>query len=166
MKTGHAFAIGNGVYDHSTTFAELAYAVADAHDVFQLLTGSPCAVFQPDSAGCHANLSMSEFQARLDDFLQQLEAGETAFIYFAGHAKAIGGKRLHLAMRDTDPSRLVRTGFAVEQFVSYFDERSIRSYIVVLDCCRAGLALQSPGVRQLYWFSENRNFAFERLATV
>lgn len=148
MKTGHAFVIGNGIYDHSTAFAELAYAVADAHDVFQLLTESPYAVFQPDSAGCHANLSLSEFEARLDDFLQQLQAGETAFIYFAGHAQAIGGKRLHLAMRDTDPSRLVRTGFAVEQLVSYFDERSIRSYVVVLDCCRAGLALQSPGVRQ------------------
>lgn len=50
-------------------------------------------------------------------------------------------------MQDTDPNALVNTGLSADQLVMHLEEKQIGRYVIVFDCCRAGAALSSPGVR-------------------
>jgi cold shock CspA family protein len=74
---------------------------------------------------------------------------DMVLIYYAGHARVVGGKRLFLATQDSGTGRglLAATAFSVDNFLPYFEEKKVSRYVVVLDCCRAGVALNTPGTR-------------------
>lgn len=142
-----AFVLGNSEYTNSE-FPLIEYAERDASRTFKLLTNSASSIFDPKMSMLKINVKYSEFDDILGKFFEPISQNDLVLIYFAGHAKTlVGKKRLFLTMTNTEPNRLARTAFDVDGFLPYLEEKNINRYVVILDCCRAGTALESPGVR-------------------
>jgi tetratricopeptide (TPR) repeat protein len=146
MSRCHALVIGNAEYTDSASFEPLKYAVSDAEEIFQLLIDSPTAIFDKATSVCHRNLDWEAMLHALSAFFAPVQPSDLVLIYFAGHGEPLGNKRLALIMRNTVKHDLAGTAFNVERFVDYFEDKKLQRYIVILDCCRAGKALKSPGV--------------------
>jgi uncharacterized caspase-like protein len=147
MVTRFAFVLGNGNYKCEKDFPRIDYAPNDAVRVFETLTGSPAGLFAQQQSVLKQNQLIQEVYTHLRNFFRPITQDDFVLTYFACHAKLIGGRRLVLAMQDTEPNELASTGLAVEQLIAYLEEKQVRRYVIVLDCCRAGAALTSPGVR-------------------
>jgi uncharacterized caspase-like protein len=147
MTTRLAFILGNGRYTSEKDFPKIDHAPKDAEKVFETLTARSTGLFSADKSIVAKNQSIQKLRNRLRAFFAHVKREDFVLIYFACHAKLIGGRRLVLAMRDTKPTELASTGLAVDQLIAYLDEKQVQRYVIVLDCCRAGAALGSPGVR-------------------
>ena len=145
MPQHHALIIGNSEYD-DTEFEHLKYARKDAEDVHALLTDSPSAIFFPGTSRCLPNLNHDTLRQQLRIFFKNVESDDLVLVYFAGHAEKLGSK-LFLIMKDSEKGNLAGSAFNVEDLIPYFEEKKLKRYIVVLDCCQAGQAVHSPGVR-------------------
>lgn len=144
----HALVIGNSEYHHADEFPTIQYARNDAERIFKLLTASDSSIFSPETSILKSNITYDEIDDILDVFFAPIQSYDLVLIYFAGHAKAFPrNKRLFLAMKNTNHTRLARTAFSVDKFLDFLLEKNIGRYIVTLDCCRAGTALDSPGVQ-------------------
>jgi tetratricopeptide (TPR) repeat protein len=146
MSRCHALVIGNSKYINSDSFEQLKYAENDADEVFHLLTDSPASIFDKDTSACHKNLSWQSVPHLLSEFFKPVKPSDLVLIYFAGHGELLGKNRLSLIMKDTEKNNLAGTAFNTERFVDYFEDKKLYRYIVILDCCRAGKALKSPGI--------------------
>jgi uncharacterized caspase-like protein len=147
MTEYHALVIGNSLYENKVEFPSIEYAAQDATKVFSLLTESPTSIFSKETSICRFNVSRNDIEDLVSDFFGKVQRADTVLFYFAGHARLIGGKRLFLVMQNSLGDNLARSSFCVESLIPYFEEKLIDRYMLVLDCCRAGAALNSPGIR-------------------
>ena len=140
-----AFVLGNGFYKSKREFPNINYATKDAVRTFQTLTVYPTGLFSPDKLVIAKNVSFQKLRIHLREFFARVKREDFVLMYFACHAKRIGGGRLVLAMTNTKPTELVATGVVVDDLIAHLDEKEVQRYVIVLDCCRAGVAL--PGIR-------------------
>lgn len=144
----HAFVIGNSDYVEIDEFPRIRFAKNDAERIYALLTNSSSSIFSTTTSICRLNLDRDALENALDSFFEPIESADLVLFYFAGHAKVLRGKkRLFLTMTDTNSKKLARTAFSVDNLLPYLEEKNLQRYIVILDCCRAGIALDSPGVK-------------------
>lgn len=143
-----ALVVGNSHYTNTEDFPTIEYAARDAHKVFEILTSLESSLFDPKLSKKGTNLDKVAFNEILGEFFRPISKGDVVLIYFAGHAEKIAGKkRLLLAMKSTNKNQLAHTAFNIDGFLPYLEEKKINRYIVILDCCLAGTALDSPGVK-------------------
>lgn len=148
MTNYHLFIVGNSVYVDEDEFPEIKYAQEDASEIYRVLTQAPTGIFSEITSIYKANITRAEFEDSLDNFFSNVVRDDFIVIYFAGHAKHLPGKnRLFLIMSNTDSKRLARTSFGVGKFLDYIDEKQLARYAIILDCCRSGVALNSPEIR-------------------
>jgi uncharacterized caspase-like protein len=146
----HALIIGNSEYKCEKEFPIIPHAVKDATKVFSTLVEADSSIFDKTTSLRRLNVTRSAFEEVLGEFFNNVMPSDMVLFYFAGHARLIGGKRLFLATTDsgTGTGLLAATAFSVDTLLPYFEEKKVNRYVVVLDCCRAGAALNTPGVRQ------------------
>lgn len=148
MAKRHALVIGNSSYLNQDEFPTIEYAKNDACRIHKLLTNSATSIFSDQSSNCILNITRDDLDDVLDEFFEGVSRKDLVLVYFAGHAKVLPGKkRLFLAMTDTNPKKLARSAFNVDSLLPYFEEHQINRYIVILDCCRSGMVLETAGIR-------------------
>ncbi len=148
MTERYALIIGNSIYDDLDNFKPIPYALNDSNDIFSLLTNSSTSIFSEKTSILANNIkNKKDLEEIVNAFFANIAQSSMVLFYFAGHAEHIGGKRLFLIMQNSEKRNLSGTAFNIEWLIPYFEERRIERYVVILDCCRAGAALNSPGVR-------------------
>lgn len=148
MLQRYSLIIGNSNYSNQDEFPTIPYAKNDACHIYDLLTDSKVGIFSRQTSKCRTDVTRDDMDDVLDEFFENVSYEDLVLIYFAGHATVLpGGKRLFLAMADTNPNKIARSAFNVDNLLPYFEERRINKYIVILDCCRSGKALKSADVR-------------------
>lgn len=145
----HALIIGNSEYECEEKFPPIPYAVKDATKVFSILVESDTGIFDKTTSLRRLNVTRKLFEETLGEFFENVMPNDMVMIYYAGHACTVNGKRLFLATQDsgTGTGLLAATAFSVDNFLPYFEEKKVNRYVVILDCCRAGVALNTPGIR-------------------
>lgn len=142
-----AFVLGNSAYVDHEEFHPLPYAARDAAAVFDILTSTPTGLFDPALSRCNINLTKGEMLDELTAFFKPLTKQHTVLLYFCCHGRTLGQKHLALIMSNTLKDSIAGTGFDVSSVISFLAERNITRYVIILDCCRAGRAMTSPGIR-------------------
>ena len=141
-----AFIVGNSTYSHSEEFPTIKYAVQDAERIFDLLTASESSIFAQERSRYIADVTSSELDSELRSFVEDIEHDRVVLlIYYAGHAMAKQGE-LYLATTDTNQKRLETTSYWIGKLTPLLKRVGGR-YIIALDRCQAGTALQSPSIR-------------------
>lgn len=148
LPTMHALVVGNGIYDDKEEFPALPWAPSDANRVFGLLTASEVSLFNQPTHKCKIDITLPDLDGVLADFFTPIQQFDLALFYFAGHARIMPtGKRLFLVMRNSNPRSLAHSAFSVDRLIAYLDEKRLTRYVVILDCCYAQKAMNSPEVR-------------------
>jgi uncharacterized caspase-like protein len=81
-----ALVVGIDTYDYLGPVSQLKKARADARSIADSLKTLGFEVIQKDDA------TRSDFNNSWQDFLNKLEPGDTAALYYAGHGVEIGGR--------------------------------------------------------------------------
>jgi caspase domain-containing protein/von Hippel-Lindau disease tumor suppressor protein len=125
-----ALVVGNDAY--STT--PLRNAVADARAIAQVLR---------DDLGFTVTLvidaRLETFDARLDQFMRQLQPGDVALFYYSGHGVEIDGENYLLPVDFTMPEQQVqvkRRSVSALEVLERMGDRGARIRLVILDACR------------------------------
>jgi uncharacterized caspase-like protein len=143
----HTLVVGNGSYADEDQFPEL-HAAEDAEILYKLLTDSSVAIFDRNSSRLAVDVDLEEMLDLTAQLFLQVQRQDLVLLYFAGHARATpGGKRLFLAMRNSDASALAGSAYTVDRFLDHCDEKQLTRYVVMLDCCHAARASESPSAR-------------------
>jgi hypothetical protein len=174
-----ALVIGNDRYANLGVHEQLQKAVNDARAVGSALRGIGFDVIAGE------NLGRGALVDKLDELVQRLGPGDTAFFFFSGHGVAVDGINYILPadVPDIAPgqeTRLKGAALGEPYIISELTGRGVRVAIVVLDACRnnpfgrpggkgvgAAKGLQPPpqvsGVFSLY-AAANGQTALDRLA--
>ena len=139
--------IGNDRYANLPPDQQLQKAVNDARAVGTVLEKLGFKVIRGE------NLDRRAMVDCLDDLTRQLEPGDTAFFFFAGHGVTVSGGNyiLPVDVPNLEPSqetRLVRTALGENDIVADLQARGVRVAVVVLDACRNN-PFKRPGVRSV-----------------
>lgn len=146
-----ALVIGNDIYDKLGPRAQLKKARQDATAMSATLRSLGFTVIEG------TDVTRSQFNELWQEFLGRLSAGDTAFVYFAGHGVELGGQNFLLprdipAVRPGQDERLRRESLLLQEFLWDLRERKTRVNVVVLDACRENpfeeVAGRSIGGRQ------------------
>ncbi len=127
-----ALVIGNDSYD---TVVDLQKAVADAEAVSEKLQGLG---FQTITG---LNLDRRGMNQRISEFTSRLDAGDTAFVFFAGHGVEIDGENYLLPTDIVTPTS-GETGFvkaesiALSSLLDRVRATGARTSIAIIDACR------------------------------
>ncbi|GLS44911.1 caspase family protein [Methylobacterium brachythecii] len=162
-----AFVVGIGSYQNLGSGAQLARPPADAQAVGDTLQGLGFRVTLLSNA-----VTQETFLRRFSIFADQVQAGDTALVYFAGHGIAIQGTNYLLPSDipavEAGQEMLARSRSLAEADLSAaLRQRGARVVVMVIDACRnnpfpkngtraigqdAGLARTEPadGVFSLY----------------
>ncbi|MCL2716760.1 MAG: caspase family protein [Alphaproteobacteria bacterium] len=130
-----ALVVGNNSYSNLLEIQQLRTAVNDANAVGDALARLGFTVIRGE------NLSRSEFSARLDELARNIQPGDTALFYFAGHGVSLGGGNYLLpsdvpAVESGQESLLARASLGEDDIVGDIQARGARVVVVVLDACR------------------------------
>ncbi len=107
----HLLIVGNSKYENKD-FVDLDYAKKDAELIYDLLINSQTSIFSANTSICRFDVKRDDFDNLLDEFFEPVSQDDLVLVYFAGHSRVIPGKkRLFLAMADTNPLKLARSGF-------------------------------------------------------
>lgn len=157
MSKNYALVIGNGIYENNEKFSNLPYCLNDAKEIYRILTNKEFGIFSPSFSFVEFNVSTEDIFDCLENFFSPITSEDLVLIFFAGHGKTIGSKNFQLILKNslTENRSLSRTSFNLESLLSYFLEKNIYRYILILDACYAGKALKTPGVRDR---GENEEF--------
>jgi hypothetical protein len=129
-----ALVIGNDKYPNLSQKSQLTRAVNDSRAVARALRDLGFRVTEGQ------NLSRQEMSEALINFAKNTNAGDIAFIYFAGHGVAIEGVN-YLLPSDLSPANTgqearVRTMAIAESVIIAEIQRKARVAVIVLDACR------------------------------
>jgi len=83
-----------------------------------------------------------EFEA----FLNRLGPDSFAVFYFIGHGVQVAESELRLLCSDSLPES-PQSAISPIEVVSMFAERQIAEWVMVLDCCHAGVILSNPSIQ-------------------
>lgn len=134
-----ALVIGNAAYENAPA---LVNPVNDAADM--------CAALKKVGFRtlCHTNVrSRAEFDARVKDYIDQLDAASVGLFYYSGHGVQAGNANYLIPTQaqppsaNEDPTRLL---YAVDDLFDRLGQKATRFQLVVLDACRADLFGQAP----------------------
>lgn len=134
-----ALVIGNGAYDH---VVPLKNSLHDAADVCSSLRNLGFKTL------CHLNVrDRAEFDARVQDYVNQLDAGTAGVVYYAGHGVQAGGHnyliptQVPLRSATEDPTRVL---YAVDDLFERMGRKRPRFQLVILDACREDIFTPPP----------------------
>ena len=130
-----ALVIGNDRYANLPTHEQLQKAVSDARTVggslrqigFEVISGE--------------NLDRRALVGRLNDLIQRVGPGDTAFFFFSGHGVALDGVNYILPADVPDVAAGQETSLKAEALgeqyiISELTSRGVRVTVIVLDACR------------------------------
>lgn len=127
-STRHALVIGNDSYPGNS----LTNARNDAQSVFSAL----------QDAGYQATLVKDATRLQLSDsvdkFIDTLQAGDVALLYYAGHGMQVSGENFLVPIdyKLTDESSAKEQGFSLSTVLERFTSHGAATQIVILDACR------------------------------
>ena len=130
-----AFVVGIDKYDNLGPQQQLQRAVSDARAVSAALSSVGFEVTAPENVGRGA------FNAEWQKFLDKLQPGDTAAIYFSGHGVEIEGLNF-LLPRDVPnisfgrQEQLKRESLSVSEMLLDLRKRKPQVTLVILDACR------------------------------
>jgi formylglycine-generating enzyme required for sulfatase activity len=149
---GHAekrvgLVVGNDVYRNLPADQQLRTAVNDARAVGDTLARLGFEVVRGENLGRQALID------KLDEMMQRLAPGDTAFFFFAGHGVSIGDGNFILPSDVPDvaagqETRLRGASLGEIDIVADLRSRGVRVAIVVLDACRNN-PFRRPGTRAI-----------------
>jgi len=125
-----ALVVGNDAYSSSP----LKNAVADARAISAVLQSE--LGFAVDLV---TDARLETFEARLDRFIGQLQAGDVSLFYYSGHAVEIAGENYLLPTDFVTPpqqAQVKRRSVSAQEIVERMAERGVRIQLVILDACR------------------------------
>jgi len=127
-----ALVIGNNAYEQVT---KLQKAVNDARAMSETLSGIGFKVLRGE------DLSRRDLNRQIQSFASEIEAGDEALFFFAGHGVEINGRN-YLLPTDIPKATPGQEGYvtteaiAVDSVLERIRERGARVSILVLDACR------------------------------
>jgi hypothetical protein len=130
-----ALVIGNERYVKLPSSGQLQKAVNDARAVGGALRELGFDVIAGE------NLGRGELLAKLDELIQRLTPGDTAFFFFSGHGVALDGVNYILPADVPDiaagqETRLKREALDEPYIISELTGHGVRVAVVILDACR------------------------------
>jgi serine protease Do len=139
-----ALVIGNNAY---ASLPKLFNAVFDARAIAQALEQLGFRVFKGE------NLDYKAANRLHADFESAISAGDTAFVFFAGHGVALGGENYLLPTDTTKPKsgeeNLVRSeAHSVDMLIRRVQGRGAAASFFVVDACRDN-PFETAGVRSI-----------------
>jgi uncharacterized caspase-like protein len=144
-----AFVVGIDKYDNLGPQQQLQRAVNDARSVGATFASLGFEVVRAENA------SRATFNAEWQKFLDKLQPGDTAAIYFSGHGVEIEGLNF-LLPRDVPnisygrQEQLKRESLSISELVLALRKRKPQVTLVILDACRDN-PLIPPEQRSLSW---------------
>jgi len=149
MAKKYVFIVGNSNYLNQEQFPTIPYCKNDAEEIFKTLCEKEYSLFEMNGSVIKIDIAYQEFLEELNLFFSSIESTDLVLFYFAGHGRVLGGKSFHLVMNDslTNSKMLVNSTFNIESLIPYFTEKKVNKYIIILDSCRAGKALSTPGLK-------------------
>jgi len=145
-----ALVVGNDAYE---SISKLERAVNDARAVSSALQGLGFQVLLA------TNVSRRDLVRQLSSFMDKVEPGDTALLYYSGHGVEIRGAN-YILPTDIPPARegqeslLTGEAISTDKVISDLQDRGARATVFVLDACRdnpfkAGDTRSLGGVRGL-----------------
>jgi formylglycine-generating enzyme required for sulfatase activity len=130
-----ALVIGNDRYVYLPEGEQLQKAVNDARSVGAVLKDIGFDVISGE------NLGRGALVGKLDELIQRLAPGDTAFFFFSGHGVALDGVNYILPADVPDvaagqETRLKGEAIGEQYIISELNGRGVRVSVVVLDACR------------------------------
>jgi uncharacterized caspase-like protein len=84
-----------------------------------------------------------QMKRSLFEATQACDTNDQFLFYFSGHGRRGKNRKLYLCATDTDPDKLIISGLPFDQVLEVIRESSLRSVLVILDCCYSGAAASS-----------------------
>ena len=84
-----------------------------------------------------------EMRRSLFEVTHGCNATDQFLLYFSGHGRRGKNRKLYLCATDTDPDKLIISGLPFDQILEVIRESSLRSVLIILDCCYSGAAASS-----------------------
>ncbi len=84
-----------------------------------------------------------QVREQLFESTQACDSDDHFLFYFSGHGRRGKNRKLYLCATDTDPERLSISGVPFDQVLEVIKESSLRSVLIILDCCYSGAAASS-----------------------
>ena len=145
-EEGRKWAVIIGVNEYlDPKIPPLRFCVADAHRVFESLTGK--SGFDPDhvllivddQAKAHLRPLRVNLETQIGDWLQHAQAADTVVVHFSGHGfvdESTGEG--FLGPTDCFQNDLRRTAFPTARLQQMLRDCAARQKLLILDCCHAG----------------------------
>ena len=139
-----AFVAGTDRYDNFDKARQLQRAVSDARAVAAAFRSLGFDVIAAE------NLTRGQFNSEWQRFLDQLKAGDTAAIYYAGHGVEIEGLNFLLPRDVPDvkfgrQEQIKREGISVAELLLDLRNRNPDVTLVILDACRDNPLIPDEG---------------------
>jgi hypothetical protein len=134
--TGDRFALVVAVEEYDDpTLRRLSAPMADAEALAGVLGDSRLGGFAVDIVRNERAASITE---RIEDFLSDRSAGDTAVLHFSCHGLKDDSGELYLAARNTVPTRLASTAVDAALVDRLMRRSRAKSIVLLLDCCYGG----------------------------
>jgi hypothetical protein len=139
-----ALAIGNDLYPNFPADRQLKKAVNDAKTIAETLKSLGFEVMVGTNLGRQAMID------KLADFTAQLQPGDMAALFFAGHGVAIGGVNYLIpsdvpAVSEGAEARVRGASIAEPDLIAELQAKSVRVALLVIDACRDNPFPRSAG---------------------
>lgn len=135
-----ALVIGNDAY----STRPLQNAVNDARAMQRALTGAGFRVIAQENAGRVA------METAVADFLSKIGPGDTALLYYAGHALQIQGENVLIPVDFTSASSIIDAkfkSFSLSPVFQAFPDLRAARIIVIIDACRTNPVAESHSLK-------------------
>lgn len=139
-----ALVVGIDQYDHLAPSQQLKKAVSDSEAMGEALRSLGYEVEQAE------NVTRLDFLRQWQRFLNRIEAGDEAALYFAGHGVEIGGLNFLLpadvpGVASGEEEVLKASALSLSDFLDQVRERKPQTMLYVLDACRDNPFVSSTG---------------------
>lgn len=139
-----ALVVGIDHYDNLTDAQQLKKAVSDSRAMSEVLSSLGYNVQQAD------NVTRLEFLRQWQRFLNGIEPGDEAALYFAGHGVEIGGLNFLLPsdvprVASGEEEVLKASSLSLSNFLEQVRERKPQTMLYVIDACRDNPFINSGG---------------------
>jgi uncharacterized caspase-like protein len=138
-STKVALVIGNSAYENASPLVNPGH---DAEDMCAALKRLGFRTL------CHTNVrDRAEFDARVREYAELLDAGAVGLFYYSGHGVQAGNANFMIPTRAQtrsaaeDPTKVL---YAVDELFERIGRRPARFQLVILDACRADLFAPPP----------------------
>jgi uncharacterized caspase-like protein len=151
-----------GINEYVGAKYSLSTCVADATDLSDILRSIGFEIFQG------LNCTMTEFEHKVEEFVQKIKKEDTILFYFAGHGVQADDKNYLIPSdykydcRSVENTYLSNNAIVTQNILHRITAKCPRVTIFILDCCRTqrisqtckpGLSTMNPTPKTLFVFS-------------